>query len=202
MSHHPATRGSGLLESFLSRKRAATADRLIPNQARTGSILDIGCGTSPLFLSQTQFKQRTGIDRNAADRASDFPDLKLISHDLNADQPLPLPDEQFDIITMLAVFEHIPQPRLPQLLNETHRLLKPTGQLILTTPASWTKPILWTMARVGLVSKEEIDEHDDQYSRADIRAFFAKTNYPPNTLTFGSFELGMNTYAVAEKAAH
>jgi len=199
MTSQTVTRGGGLLERWLASKRAAMADRLIPETARGGAILDLGCGSWPLFLSQTRFGRRVGVDRDAARLAERFADLELVSHDLHDPTPLPFDDATFDVVTMLAVFEHLAQPRLAPLLDEAHRLLKPDGRLILTTPAAWTKAILWTLARLGLVSRQEIDEHEDHYSRAAIRAVLSRTRFAEENLRFGAFELGMNTWAVASR---
>jgi hypothetical protein len=57
------TRGYGVLENFLSRQRGQMADCLIPNNMRQGKILDIGCGTLPLFLKNVSFKEKYGLDK-------------------------------------------------------------------------------------------------------------------------------------------
>src|SRR5690606_9300954 len=60
------TRGKGRLEAFLARHRAQMANRLIPDELRSGTIVDIGCGSYPYFLSTTDFAHRYGLDRVAA----------------------------------------------------------------------------------------------------------------------------------------
>jgi SAM-dependent methyltransferase len=205
MSAESVTRGSGLLEAWLARRRAATAERLIPEAARQGSILDIGCGTYPYFLTRTRFAEKVGLDRHAGDvppppvGPGDAPPPTLHSFDLEMEDRLPMADASFDVVTMLAVFEHIATERLPALLTEVHRVLRGGGRLVLTTPAGWTGPILWALAKVGLVSSEEIDEHEDAYSRSAIRGVFRETPFGADELDFGSFELGMNTWVVARK---
>jgi len=54
------TRGNGLLEGCLARRRCARADALIPDELRAGRILDIGCGRYPLFLRTTAFREKVG----------------------------------------------------------------------------------------------------------------------------------------------
>lgn len=56
------TRGKGLLESVLAGMRARKANQLIPDELRTGRILDIGCGAYPYFLSHTFFHEKAAID--------------------------------------------------------------------------------------------------------------------------------------------
>src|SRR5947207_9067695 len=57
------TRGDGFLEEFLARQRSRQANSLIPESARKGRVLDIGCGLHPLFLLTTRFAERFGLDR-------------------------------------------------------------------------------------------------------------------------------------------
>src|SRR5690606_16441534 len=127
------TRGNGRIEGFLARHRARMADRLIPDELRSGTIVDIGCGSYPYFLSTTDFAHRYGLDRVAAgDPAgaaagatwavapgvvaeapgaappSRAPDgITLIRHDLDERAALPFDDASVDVVTMLAVFEHL-----------------------------------------------------------------------------------------------
>lgn len=42
------------------------------------------------------------------------------------------PDESFDRVVSISVFEHIPEAALAGILNETRRILKPGGLLVLT----------------------------------------------------------------------
>ncbi len=53
MTKDNVTRGYGLLERFLAKKRAKMANEIIPLALRTGRILDIGCGPFPYFLLNT-----------------------------------------------------------------------------------------------------------------------------------------------------
>ena len=155
-----ATRGHGLLEGFLARQRMKMADRLIPEAARAGRVLDIGCGSFPLFLTQTRFAEKFGVDRTA-DTGGDG--ITLLDHDVSQSAPLPFTEAHFDVVTMLAVFEHLDRPSMARLTGEICRVLKPGGCYILTTPAAWTNPILQVLSRVGLVSAEELDEHEPLY---------------------------------------
>jgi SAM-dependent methyltransferase len=196
------TRGYGLLERFLAKRRAAMAHRLMPAD-RSGSLLDVGCGSFPWFLTHTDFARRVGIDRHVADLAPQNPEydpaVELHNVDIDHADRLPFADDSFDVVTMLAVYEHIRPERMMPLLNEIHRVLAPGGRYILTTPSWWTEPILKTMAKLRLVSAEEIDEHQPHASPASIRATLAATAFANRPVKIGTFELGMNTWAVVTK---
>ena len=187
---------------MLARLRAAQANALIPDAARAGTILDVGCGSFPYFLNATRFASKIGLDKLIEPVSfAAHPDIRLIRHDVEADGPLPLPDEAIDIVTMLAVFEHIPAPALNHLLAEIHRVLRAGGTLVLTTPAGWADPILRILARTRLVSSEEIDEHQDRYDIHTVRSILAGAGFPPQLIRGGTFELGMNLWATATRPA-
>jgi SAM-dependent methyltransferase len=189
------TRGNGLLEGFLARLRADQANRLIPPPLRRGRILDIGCGSNPYFLAHTSFKEKFAIDQLPA--APHVSEITWHTLDLNADPHLPFETGFFSIITMLAVVEHLDPVQLVELFSESRRALATGGMLILTTPAAWSDRLLKAMARMRLVSKEEIDEHVYAYTLPLLGWYFGMAGFQMNALKFGYFELGLNMWATA-----
>lgn len=197
-----ATRGYGVLEEFLARRRAAMVERLIPTGHRTGCIVDIGCGSYPAFLKETTFSRKVGLDRALDQRlVEEFAakGLCLIQHDLERDPVLPLENESSDVVMMTAVVEHLRPDTVPLLLSEIFRVLKPGGLCIITTPAPWTQALLGCMAKVRLVSSDEIEEHQASYDCKALRSLLASAGFPAKGLRGGRFELGMNCWAVAVK---
>ena len=68
------------------------------------------------------------------------PDVSWTLVPFDFEQPFPLPDAAFDVVTAFEVIEHVTTtPR--HLLSEARRVLKPGGLLYLGTPnvTSWTK---------------------------------------------------------------
>ncbi|HUG40885.1 MAG TPA: class I SAM-dependent methyltransferase [Longimicrobiales bacterium] len=191
------TRGSGLLEGFLARRRAAMALRLLDGAPRSGGILDVGCGRHPSFLLRSGFAERFGVDQLVPPHGLEIDGARLLHHAITPAARLPFEDHRFHAVTMLAVFEHIAPAALPPLLADTRRVLRHDGLLVITTPASWTDPILRTLARLRLVSGEEIHEHQDAYDHGRIRDHLLQAGFPDDALRFGSFELGMNLWATA-----
>lgn len=191
------TRGKGLLEPFLARKRASRANKLIPAELRRGRILDVGCGSFPYFLSHTSFKEKFAIDQLPP--SSQTGDIKWHTLDLNSKPQLPFGDSYFEVVTMLAVAEHLDPSGLEQLLKETHRVLKPGGRVIITTPSAWTDRLLRVMARVGLVSAEEIEEHTYAYTLPLLGWYFGKAGFDMHKVRFGYFEAGMNMWATGTR---
>ncbi|NTW00515.1 MAG: class I SAM-dependent methyltransferase [Oscillochloris sp.] len=189
------TRGGGLLESFLAKMRARKANQLIPAHTRDGRILDIGCGTSPYFLSHTYFREKFALDRIAPQGTS--ADIRWHNSDLNINTNLPFEDGFFSVVTMLAVVEHLDPNKLADLLRETYRVLRPGGILIITTPAAWSDSLLRVMARVNLVSSEEIEEHAFAYTLPILGWYFGRAGFPHQLVRFGYFELWLNMWTTA-----
>lgn len=198
------TRGNGLLENYLARLRARMAEKKIPEELRSGSILDIGCGSFPVFLSKTRFKTKFGIDKldSFGESSKDVAvsnGIVFIRQDIMTEQMLPFKEGTFEIVTMLAVIEHLDPNRLSTLIDEIHRILKPGGLFILTTPASWTHGLLKAVSRTPLISHEEIDEHEYQYQRKEVKAFLDSGRFESANIKTGTFEFFMNIWATARK---
>ena len=82
--------------------------------------LEIGSGPAPV----------AGYEHLDIDPA--FPHLEYVCDISN--QKLPLADETFHEILMSHVIEHIPWRKLPHVVKELYRVLKPGGQILLRTP--------------------------------------------------------------------
>ena len=197
------TRGYGLLEGFLAKKRTHMANRLIPSCLREGRILDIGCGSFPYFLLNTVFEQKCGLDKVTQEKRQvslcNEHGINITDFDLERGKTLPFEDCYCEVVTMLAVFEHIEPERIRILIAEISRILKPGGTFVITTPAPWTGLLLKMMAKFGLVSKVEIDEHKAVYSRKKISSMLAKNGFEAGNIRSGYFEGFMNIWAVAKK---
>jgi ubiquinone/menaquinone biosynthesis C-methylase UbiE len=195
------TRGYGLIESFLAKKRSKTANTLIPPTLRGGRILDIGCGTYPYFLAKTEFNEKYGIDKS--DEITQYtqytPPLHLQQLDFANQSELPFENNYFNVVTMLAVIEHIDPPNTRHLISETFRILQKDGLLILTTPAAWANSLLHRMSRLKLVSPEEINDHKDTYSHKKITALLQDGGFKKENIKLGYFEMFMNIWACAGK---
>lgn len=194
------TRGKGLLEPVLADLRAQKANKLIPAKLRDGRILDIGCGTFPYFLAHTSFAEKFAIDQIPLpkDTASK---LKIESYtlDLELRPRLPFEDRFFEAVTLLAVVEHLDPAHMAALFKEIYRVLKPGGMVVLTTPAAWSDGLLKFMARISLVSAEEIHEHAYAYTLPLIGWYFGQAGFEMTKVKFGYFELMLNMWATAEK---
>jgi SAM-dependent methyltransferase len=132
----PAERALGRLLSLLGPLRETARHGLmwLPGECR-GKLLDVGCG-SGLFLKHMQALgwEVSGVepDRNAAQIAREA----LVHGDVVAGElhQAEFAPESFDAVTLSHVIEHVPDP--DDALAICHRLLRPGGRLVLSTPNS------------------------------------------------------------------
>lgn len=190
------TRGTGLLENFLAKKRAGMANKLISDDLRGGRILDIGCGSYPYFLNSIKFKEKYGLDKGRTglprpDVTSGLA-MTLSAFDVEKEKRLPFGDEYFDVVTMLAVVEHLDPLILSNLFLEIRRVLKKNGEIIITTPAFWTGHILNLFSKLKLISEEEVGEHKKLYGKEEIVDILKKAGF--NDVKAGYFEMGLNVW--------
>jgi 2-polyprenyl-3-methyl-5-hydroxy-6-metoxy-1,4-benzoquinol methylase len=192
------TRGTGRWEDYLSRTRAGIADTYIEEIHRQGRILDIGCGENHVFLTKVRFKQKFGADQlfNGLKKKKN---ITLFHYDISSMKKLSYPNKYFDVVTMLAILEHLTQKEALFLVKEIRRLLKPGGRLILTTPPSWVDLLLRVMARLNLVSKEEIEEHKVAYTPRTLRRLLTKAGFKKDKIRVGFYQFILNMKCVAEK---
>jgi 2-polyprenyl-3-methyl-5-hydroxy-6-metoxy-1,4-benzoquinol methylase len=97
-----------------------------------GRLLEVGCGRGR-FLDRMRRAgwqvQGTDFDPVVAQHVRDKYGLQIDVGDLAA---LQYPADDYDAIAMSQVIEHVHDPRA--LLEECHRVLRPGGRLVLSTP--------------------------------------------------------------------
>ncbi|WP_220271929.1 class I SAM-dependent methyltransferase [Helicobacter sp. MIT 99-10781] len=111
---------------------------------------------------------------------------------------LPFEDASFEIVTMLAVLEHITHHI--EMLSEIARVLTPGGIAILTMPSHLAKPVLEFLAyKLHVIDEAEIRDHKRYYDKADMREFVAQV--PNLKITCHKyFQFGMNNFIKLTKA--
>ncbi len=87
-----------------------------------GEVFDYGCGCAPYRQLFSHSKSYTGADIAAG---------QAVDRILRDDGMTHEPNESYDTVLSTQVLEHIKEPDL--YLRECHRLLRPRGELILTT---------------------------------------------------------------------
>lgn len=117
-------------DSRLSVARSQIA--LIARYGHGQSLLDIGCGEG-FFLSMAA---RSGYSVRGVDLSSDAAEYarRTFGVDVEAKslEEMQFAENSFDVVTLWQVLEHVPYPL--GLLKEVHRILRPRGLLIVSTP--------------------------------------------------------------------
>jgi SAM-dependent methyltransferase len=91
---------------------------------RGSRVVDAGCGEGVLVSEYADRLDISGVDANyASDR---------VMH--GSVTALPFPDATFDRALCLDVLEHLSFEEQPRALGELHRVLKPSGELLVSVP--------------------------------------------------------------------
>ncbi|MBI2027137.1 MAG: class I SAM-dependent methyltransferase [Deltaproteobacteria bacterium] len=134
--------------------------------------LDIGCGDG-YFLKRSSCKEAFGVDKRLQSEVS--------SH-------LEFPNQFFDYVTMLAVIEHIHDPK--PLLGEIARVLKPKGRLIITTPRKMADHL------IKFYANDIDEEHVAHYTIDSIQEL---TSEYFSLVGYRTFILGLNQIFCLER---
>jgi SAM-dependent methyltransferase len=148
------------------------------------NLLDIGCGSDHLLINEFG---GWGLDPKS--KNLDKKNIH-IRRGVVKDVLPKFENDFFDIITLLAVIEHLELEELKFLLEQSGRILKKNAFLLITTPTPLSRPILELSAKLFLISREEIAEHKFYYSLKSLMPIIEKYNF--KIIKQKSFELGFN----------
>ena len=141
-----------LVDRLLQRWRIRVAGKHIPAGAR---VLDIGSWRGDLADQISWLGEYWGIDPKIE---SDIVEGK--KHLLKGYFPQALPDNcTFDVVTMLAVLEHIPRQAQAQLAQDITKVLAPGGTIIITVPSPIVDGILSVLKALRVIDGMSVDEH-------------------------------------------
>lgn len=181
------------LEPLLRRLRIRQVLPVV-RRHRDCRLLDVGCGWEARLLRAVEphVARAVGVDFKAPRLRT----AKLETVAMTLADTLPFPDAAFDVVTMLAVLEHLAQPRA--MVEEIARVLKPGGEVVLTVPSKAARPVLEFLAyRLGVVSEAEIRDHKQYYDRRSLFALLRDSGLAIERHRY--FQLGMNNFLVATR---
>ncbi|MEX0918572.1 MAG: class I SAM-dependent methyltransferase [Candidatus Paceibacterota bacterium] len=146
----PIDLGQAQLKHTTKGKQIAL--NLVPvNKTENTRALDVGCrdGYFTNILKERGYNP-TSIDLECIYEGCDKVDVN---------QPLPYPDNTFEVIWCSEVIEHLENPSFT--ISEFRRVLTPTGSAILTTPNSY----FWIYAILHLLGKRPADVQNSTHTK-------------------------------------
>ena len=159
-------------------------------------LCDFGCGTRALLLNTLKPYIRAGIGLDL--KLEPLSDNKIILIKCNLDHNIPLKPDTADLITSLAVFEHLNNP--VNNLKEAYRILRKDGILILTTPAPVSKKILEFLTfKLGILSIDTVGDHKNYFDKKKLKDMLICAGFEESKIKIKSFQMGFNNLVIAKK---
>ena len=181
------------VDRLIQRIRIQVAAAYIPSQSE---LLDIGCSLGEIFeILGNKITRGIGIDPDI-DKTTKRDHITLIPGLFPEDIPASL--GEFDIITILAVLEHIPPDKLPEFTRACEKHLKPGGYIIVTVPSERVDSILEIMLKLRIIDGMSLEQHHG-FEPSQVPALF-QAIHGITLIKHRKFELGLNNLFVFQKA--
>jgi|SRR3989344_424809 len=162
---------------------------------KPGSIVcDLGCGLKGSFLKKIEGTISKGFGFDLfVNNQFDSDKIKLQPLDLNS--KIPLPDSSVDMVTAMAVLEHLNDYQT--FIREIYRILKKEGTLVLSTPTRLVDPVIKTLGFLGLIDNEEAHDHKRYFDTEQLTELLENSGF--SDIKVNKFQLGFNQLAVGKK---
>jgi len=176
------------IDIFLQRERIKTTIPYIQNGM---SVLDIGCSNGELFeLYREKDIEISGIGLDP-DIESDI--IKKNYQLIKDSFPSSKVSGTFDVITALAVLEHISDEKIDEFIYSCKKHLKANGKVIITVPHPFVDTILKVLIFLKIIDGMEAEQHHG-FDIQRVAGLFEKCGF--NLLKHKRFQFGMNNLFV------
>ena len=172
--------------------------KIRPYLSKDGSkpvCVDIGCGFHGRFLFSIRHKIKKGYGFDIRADEIQSGNVKIINN-AGYGGKIPLKTGMADRVFLLAVLEHL--DKNSAVVEESVRVLKGGGQIIITTPAPMAKPVLEFLSyKLYLISEESIREHKHYYNKQELIELLRRNHCICEM--YKRFQLGFNQIVVGRK---
>ncbi len=160
-----------------AERRLDEIERLVPP---SGRLLDVGCSRGYLLeAARARGWQVVGVELNP--RSVELARSRGLEVHCGQLADAPLAPESFDVVTAFDVIEHLRSPRA--FLAQVHRLLRPDGLLVLTTPnigGLVPRCTYWLVGRtIGAWEHPTPPGHLVQFSRHTLLDLLSRSGFEP-----------------------
>lgn len=167
--------------------------KVLPYLKEKPRVLDVGCSDGILFKRfHTEIGMGVGIDPHLTQSVEGSNYLLIpgaFPQSLQGQEP-------FDVITMFAVFEHVPEQETEKWANHCQSLLKPGGHLVITVPSLLADPLLDVLKALKIIDGMDLDQHHG-LSPSSVPDIFMKSGL--DLIRKEKFQLGLNNLFVFRK---
>ncbi|MGN6194445.1 MAG: class I SAM-dependent methyltransferase [Ginsengibacter sp.] len=173
------------LDRYLQDQRIKKAKQYIPTGSR---VLDIGSDDGILFKKVKNIGSGIGIEPKL--------EKEIVGDNFRVIKgyfPNDCAGQKFDVITLLAVLEHIPQNELEKFGYNCYDSLLPDGFVIITVPSPKVDVLLSLFQKINLIDGMSLEEHHG-FKVADTTNIFSKDKF--KLIEHKKFQCGLNNLFV------
>ena len=177
-------------DRFLQKWRIKQASNFIRQKDK---VLDIGTFDGSLFTLLAA-KGITGVGIEPLQtKEIQYTNFKILPGYFPSTSPN---DNDFDVITVLAVFEHVPVNEQISFLTTCREKLKENGLLIITVPSVWVDYLLCILKFIRVIDGMSLEEHYG-FNPETIIKIAMEANF--ELYRKKKFQLGLNNLFVFKK---